>query len=115
MPGRLESILALEVPVIVQIAQRTMPIEEVLSMVPGAIIELPKSADDDLEILVNNKAIGTGTAVKVGENYGVRVTYIGNLSQRITAISDGAQTAGDGEAGGDESGDDNDSNPPQAE
>ncbi len=88
MPAGLAAILTLEVPVIVQIAERTMPVEEVLSIVPGAIIELPKSADDDLEILVNNKAIGTGAAVKIGENYGIRVTYIGDLSQRIIALGE---------------------------
>ncbi len=93
MPAGLESILTLEVPVIVQIAERTMPVEEVLSIVPGAIIELPKSADDDLEILVNNKAIGTGAAVKIGENYGIRVSYIGDLSQRITALGENGGAA----------------------
>ena len=86
MPARIESILALEVPVIVQIAERTMPLEEVMAMAPGAIIELPKSSDGDLEILVNNKTVGTGTAVKVGENYGVRVNFIGDLRQRINAM-----------------------------
>ena len=90
MPTRIESILSLEVPVIVQIARRTMPLSEVVSIAPGAIIELPKSADDDLEILVNNKIIGTGTAVKVGENYGVRVSFVGELNDRITALGEGS-------------------------
>ncbi len=88
MPTRIESILSLEVPVIVQIARRTMPLSEVVSIAPGAIIELSKSADDDLEILVNNKIIGTGTAVKVGENYGVRVSFVGDLNARITALGE---------------------------
>ena len=101
MPVAIESILALEVPVIVQIAERTMPVDEVLSMAPGAIIELPKAADRDLEILVNNKPIGTGIAVKVGENYGVRVTYLGDLAERISALG------GDGSAS-----DDTDLDPP---
>lgn len=86
MPARIDSILRLEVPLIVQICRRTMPVDEVVAMVPGTIIELPKSADDDLEILVNNKQIGTGMAVKVGENFGVRVSYIGDLKSRITAL-----------------------------
>jgi len=89
MPAGIESILALEVPVIVQIAERMMPVEDVVSMTPGAIIELPKSSNEDLEILVNNKIIGTGTAVKVGENFGVRVSYIGDLSHRLSAMGDG--------------------------
>ena len=66
MPDRIDAILKLEVPVIVQIANRMMPFEDVMSLAPGAIIELPKKADAELEILVNNKQIGLGSAVKVG-------------------------------------------------
>ena len=103
MSTGLRTILTLEVPVIVQIAERVMTVDDVTSMAPGAIIELPKSADDDLEILVNNKVIGTGTAVKVGENYGIRVSFVGDLGDRIAAMgadtepedpdSDGQETA----------------------
>ena len=91
MSTGLETILTLEVPVIVQIAERVMTVDDVTSMAPGAIIELPKSADDDLEIRVNNKMIGTGTAVKVGENYGIRVSFVGDLSERIAALGGNAQ------------------------
>ena len=86
MASGLNMILALEVPVIVQIAERIMTVDEVTGIAPGTIIELHKSANDDLEILVNNKTIGTGSAVKVGENYGIRVTFLGDLDDRITAM-----------------------------
>jgi flagellar motor switch protein FliN/FliY len=87
MPAELKSILRLEVPLIVVIGSRKMAVREVLSLAPGAIVELPKPADDELEILVNNKPIGTGAAVKVGENFGVRVTFVGNLRDRINALA----------------------------
>ncbi len=95
MPTSIELILKLEVPLIVQIARRTMTLEEVMSMTPGAIIELPKSAADELEILVNNKEVGMGNAVKVGENFGVRVSSIRGLEQRITAMGASSDTAVD--------------------
>jgi len=87
MSADLKSILKLEVPVIVQIAGRMMPAEDVLSLSPGAIMELPKNADEELEILVSNKAIGLGMAVKVGENFGIRVTYVGDLRRRVEALA----------------------------
>ena len=93
MGTNIESILALEVPVIVEISRRTMSVEDVVAMVPGTIIELPKLATDDLEILVNNKPVGMGAAVKVGENFGIRVSYIGDLKQRIAAMADRDETA----------------------
>ncbi len=86
MPAELRSILKLEVPVIVQLGTRAMTVNEVLSLAPGAIIQLPKTADEELEILVNNKAIGSGIAVKVGENFGLKVAYIGDIRKRIQAL-----------------------------
>ncbi len=87
MSTDLDAILRLEVPVIVQIGDRMMPLEDVMNLAPGAIIELPKPADEELEILVNNKQIGLGNAVKVGENFGVRVTYVGDVRLRIAALA----------------------------
>lgn len=86
MPADLDAILKIEVPVIVQIASRAMATHEVLNLSPGAIIELPKLSDEELDILANNKQIGVGRAVKVGENFGIRVTYIGDLRERIVAL-----------------------------
>ena len=97
MPTALETLLTLEVPVIVQIAERIMTVAEVMSIAPGTIIELSKPADADLDILVNNKIVGTGTAVKVGENYGIRVTFVGDMTQRITAMGPGGQDPAGGE------------------
>ncbi len=88
MPADLQSILRLEVPLIVEIARRSMAVEDVMTLAPGAIIELPKSSNAELEIMVNNKPVGTGTAVKVGENFGVRVTYVGEIEQRIAALGE---------------------------
>ncbi len=73
----LNRILKLRVPVIVGLGVRSMALGEVVSLVPGSIIELPKNAEDELDLLVNNKAIGAGTAVKVAENFGLRITRIG--------------------------------------
>jgi flagellar motor switch protein FliN/FliY len=78
-PGKPNTILELEVPLIVKIASRNMAFREVVDLKHGSIIEFPRSADEQLEILVNNKTVGTGTAVKVGENFGVRVSQIGDV------------------------------------
>ena len=90
MAGDLRSILKLEVPVIVLIGERVMPMSDVINLAPGAIIELPKPADDELNVLVNNKPIGFGRAVKVGENFGVRITYVGDAARRIRALGEAA-------------------------
>lgn len=78
--------MEIEVPIIVRLGTRSMSMGEVLAMVPGTILELPKRSDDDLDLLVNNKSIGSGTAVKVGENFGLRLSYVGDAKERIQAM-----------------------------
>ena len=87
MPSDIRAILSLEVPIIVLLGERLMKTSEVVQLVPGAIIELPKNAEDELALQVNNKPIGTGQAVKVGENFGLRVSFIGDLRARIEALA----------------------------
>ncbi len=89
LPSRKEDpkrILNLEVPVIVQLAERTLSLSEIVNLTSGAIIEFEKSADSPLDLMINNKCIGRGQAVKVGENFGLRLTTIGSLQDRIKAL-----------------------------
>lgn len=87
MATELQTILKLTVPVIVQVGQRYVSLDGVLALAPGAILEMEKSAEKDLDLMVNNKRIGTGQAVKVGENFGIRITSIGSPQDRIEAMS----------------------------
>lgn len=86
MPSDLSAILKLRVPVIVRMGHRRMALDDVLALRPGAIIELPKQADQPLELMVNNKVIGHGAAVKIGENFGLRVTTVGDPRQRAQSV-----------------------------
>ena len=86
MPADLAAILKLEVPVIVQIGRRTMTMADVMRLSHGSIIELAKRSDEELEILVNNRVIGRGEVVKVGENFGIRVIRTGQIEERIDAL-----------------------------
>lgn len=97
MESDLERILQLEVPVVVRLGERTMDVAEVIELVPGSIIQLPKNADDELDLLVNNKPVGTGVAMKVGENFGIRVTFIGQVSDRVGALGGVSEEDGGGD------------------
>src|SRR5690606_12574001 len=77
MATDLSRVMSLEVPLIVVLGERQMRLSDVVGLIPGAIIELPKNAEEELVLLVNNKRIATGAAVKVGENFGLRITYVG--------------------------------------
>ena len=84
--AELQRILRLEVPVIVKLAERRLMLSEVMRLGTGAIIEFFKSSDEPLELLINNKVIGVGETVKVGENFGLRITQIGDLKHLIKSL-----------------------------
>jgi len=87
--NEIERILKIEVPVIVRLAQCEMPMSRILGLTPGAIVEFDKPSDAELDLMINNKCIGQGQAVKVGENFGLRITRIGNIKEKIRALGSG--------------------------
>lgn len=72
---------------VVRLAERRLRLQDVLSLVPGSIIELEKNAEKELDLLINDKQVGNGTAVKVGENFGIKLTFIGDLATRVDAMN----------------------------
>ncbi|MCC6969599.1 MAG: FliM/FliN family flagellar motor switch protein [Phycisphaerales bacterium] len=101
MPSTSDSILKLEVPIVVRIGEREMKLHEVLALTAGAIVEVPKLADAELDLMVNNQVIGHGTAVKVGEKFGILVTFVGTPAERAAALAAGqnqAEPESDGDA-----------------
>lgn len=85
-PEQLRRILHMRVPVIVTLAERDMPVASVLQLTAGSILEFERHADAELDLLVNNKSIGLGQAVKVGENFGLRITRLGEVRDTIKAL-----------------------------
>ncbi|MFQ5491010.1 MAG: FliM/FliN family flagellar motor switch protein, partial [Phycisphaerae bacterium] len=88
-PTDLQRILKLPVPVIVELANDVMPVKKVLDFKIGDIIEFNKPFDAELNLVVADRRIGTGQAVKVGENFGLRVRQIQPISSTIQALGGG--------------------------
>jgi len=84
--ARLQRLLHIRVPVIVQLASRHMPISAVCALSVGAIIEFEKNVEEPLDLLVNDRPIGHGHCVKVGEYFGLRVTEICDRADRIRSL-----------------------------
>ena len=106
----INTILKLNVPVIVRLGHRRMPLGDVLKLTPGSIVELAKSADAPLDLMVNNCQIGTGNAVKVGEQFGLSVLSVGDAEAKIRALggqgSAGAMSTPEPPEGASQEGDD---------
>lgn len=85
--GKLKRILKLQVPVVVRLTQRPMALKEIIKIAPGTILEFDRTVDSELDLLVNNQPIGSGVAVKVNERFGLRISQVGNLRQRIRSLA----------------------------
>jgi flagellar motor switch protein FliN/FliY len=88
--GELDRILQLQVPVIVRLAGRKLALSEVMRLGQGSIIEFFKRSDEPLELLINNRVIALGEAVKVGENFGLRITQIGDTRSLVRSMGSSA-------------------------
>lgn len=83
----LDRILGLSLPLSVRLAEQEMPVRRVLEISIGVIIEFDRAFDAELDLMIGNCRIGSGMAVKVGENFGLRVNQIGDLHETIEALA----------------------------
>jgi len=86
MTDEIRRICRLQVPVIVKLAEKQLALGEIVDLSMGSIVEFSKNADMPLELLVNNKVIARGTAVKVGEKFGLRIDEILPVEETIRSL-----------------------------
>ena len=100
MASNLKSIMRIEVPLVVVLGERNLDMSGVRQWVPGSIVELPINAEEDLEVRINNRRIASGSAVKLGENFGIRLTTTLGQTERIEAMGPADNTVAEGGLGG---------------
>lgn len=83
-------LLKLRVPVVVKLAGKKMSLEALSAMTAGTIIEFDKHSEEELELMIRDKPIGYGIAVKVGECFGLRINSVCGLRQSIAAMGEEA-------------------------
>ena len=65
-----------EMEVSAELGRTRMSVRELLSLSPGAIVELDRAAGSPADLLVNGRLIARGEVVVVDENFGIRITEI---------------------------------------
>jgi flagellar motor switch protein FliN len=82
------SILHVEVPVVVTLASKRMKIDQVLRLVPGAMIQFDKPCDSPMTLEVSGQPIAEGEVVKVGDKFGIRINEISRPAERLLNVKD---------------------------
>lgn len=74
--GGLDMLHDVEMEVSAELGRTRMSVRELLSLSPGAIVELDRAAGSPADLLVNGRLIARGEVVVVDENFGIRITEI---------------------------------------
>jgi flagellar motor switch protein FliN len=72
----------LDVPmkITVQLANTTMKVRDILQLQPSSVVELPKSAGENVDILINGRLIAFGEVMELEGSTGIRITDLNALS-----------------------------------
>ncbi|MFC5930099.1 flagellar motor switch protein FliN [Cryobacterium melibiosiphilum] len=81
--GKLGRIRNVEMALTVEIGRTRMSVRDVLSLEPGAVIELDRSAGAPADILLNGRLIAHGEIVVVDQDYAVRITQILDVAEGL--------------------------------
>lgn len=87
-PSNLDLLLDIDVPVSVKMGSTKMFLKDILTMGGGNIIELDESADEPVELVINNKVIARGEVVIVDGYFGFRIKEIVSRAERIKKLKD---------------------------
>jgi flagellar motor switch protein FliN/FliY len=74
--GGLDMLHDVEMEVSAELGRTRMSVRELLSLTPGAIVELDRAAGSPADLLVNGRLIARGEVVVVDEDFGIRITEI---------------------------------------
>jgi flagellar motor switch protein FliN/FliY len=83
----MDSLLNVELPINISFGSLEMPLEDVLKLDAGSIIELDKSVNDPVTIIVNHRPIAKGEMIAIGGNCGVRILEVESTADRIRSLS----------------------------
>jgi flagellar motor switch protein FliN/FliY len=81
--SRIDVILDIDLPVVVRFGRTDLPLRMLTRLGPGSVIDLGRSPDEPVEVMVSNRVVARGEVVIVGGNYGIRIIDVVSPSARI--------------------------------
>jgi flagellar motor switch protein FliN/FliY len=86
VPSNLDVILDIDLPLSVSFGQTDLSLETLTRLGPGSVIDLGRSPDDPVDVLVNGRLVARGEVVVVGGNYGVRILEVVSAADRVRSL-----------------------------
>jgi flagellar motor switch protein FliN/FliY len=81
-----ERLFDVEMNVTVRFGKTQVPLRDVVRFGVGSMIELNRTVDEPVELLVNNSPFALGEVVVIDGYYGVRITEISSAEERSQTL-----------------------------
>ncbi len=85
-PGNLAALLDIDLPLVVRFARTELSLRELTVLGPGSMLDMGRSPDEPVQLLVGTQVIAEGEVVVVAGNYGVRITSLVSPIERLRAV-----------------------------
>ena len=79
-------LLDISLPITIELGRTSMLIRDVLQLGPGSVIELDKVSGEPVDLYVNDRKFARGEVVVIEENFGVRITELIRVDERVKAL-----------------------------
>ena len=83
----LDVILDIDLPLSVRFGETEMTVDALTKLGPGSVIDLGRSPDDPVDVLVNGRMVAKGEVVVVAGSYGVRITEVVSAADRLRTMA----------------------------
>lgn len=87
LPPYARSLLKIRLPVRVTLASTKQSVQRVQQLGPGSILQFDRSCEESLTLEVGDHQLAEGEAVRVGEQFGLRISAITPPQERFEAVT----------------------------
>jgi flagellar motor switch protein FliN/FliY len=70
----------------VRFGRTELPLKTLTRLSPGSVIDLGRSPDDPVEVLVSNRVVARGEVVIVSGSYGIRILDVVSQRERVRSM-----------------------------
>ena len=85
--ANLAALMDVQLAVSIRFGETEMLLEDVVKLGIGSVIELNSAVDDPVELIVNGRCFARGEVVTVDAFYGIKITEITSVGERIQSVN----------------------------
>ena len=84
--SNLDVILDIPVTLSMEVGRTEVPIQDLLALSRGSIVELDRIAGEPMDVLINGTLIAHGEVVVINEKFGIRLTDVISPAERVRKL-----------------------------